>query len=71
VVLDLYARKPIGWSMSYSPDSQLTVRALAMAYESRGRPSDLCFTLIKEATIRALNSDNACGELQNTSELLT
>jgi len=43
VVLDLYARKPIGWAMSFSPDSQLTAKALAIAYESRGRPSDVMF----------------------------
>lgn len=43
VVLDLYARKPIGWAMSLSPDSQLTSDALKMAYESRGRPKDVMF----------------------------
>lgn len=31
VVLDLYARKPVGWALSNSPDSQLTARALTMA----------------------------------------
>lgn len=43
VVLDLYARKPVGWAMSLSPDSQLTKKALMMAYESRGRPSRIMF----------------------------
>lgn len=43
VVLDLFARKPIGWAMSHSPDSQLTGRALTMAYESRGRPKKVMF----------------------------
>lgn len=38
VVLDLYARKPVGWAMSTSPDSQLTTRALTRAYEVRGKP---------------------------------
>lgn len=32
VVLDLFARKPIGWSMSYSPNSELTNKALQMAW---------------------------------------
>ena len=32
VVLDLFARKPMGWSMSFSPDSQLTGKALTMVY---------------------------------------
>lgn len=43
VVLDLFARKPVGWAMSHSPDSNLTCQALTMAFESRGRPSDLMF----------------------------
>lgn len=43
VVIDLFARKPIGWAMSYSPDSQLTGKALKMAYESRGKPSNVLF----------------------------
>ncbi len=28
VVLDLFARKPVGWAMSFSPDSRLTIKAL-------------------------------------------
>lgn len=43
VVLDLYARKIIGWAMSYSPDSELTAKALTMAFESRGKPDGLLF----------------------------
>ena len=43
VVLDLFARKPIGWAMSLSPDSTLTCQTLSMAYESRGRPKSLLF----------------------------
>ena len=43
VVLDLYARKPVGWALSSSPDSKLTARALARAYESRGRPQGVLF----------------------------
>ncbi len=27
VVLDLFARKPVGWAMSFSPDSELTAKA--------------------------------------------
>ena len=38
VVLDLFARKPVGWAMSLSPDSELTCKALMMAFEARGRP---------------------------------
>ncbi len=43
VVIDLFARKPIGWAMSLSPDSQLTGKALKMAFESRGKPVDVMF----------------------------
>ena len=43
VVLDLYARKIIGWSCSGSPDSELTCAALRMAYESRGKPKGVMF----------------------------
>ena len=43
VVLDLFARKPVGWAMSFSPDSHLTCKALAMAYEARGEPKGVMF----------------------------
>lgn len=43
LVLDLFARKPIGWAMSYSPDSDLTSKALQMAWELRGRPKGVMF----------------------------
>jgi len=43
VVLDLYARKPVGWALSASPDSKLTANALSMAFEARGRPQSVMF----------------------------
>ncbi|MDH4582510.1 IS3 family transposase [Pseudomonas sp. BN415] len=43
VVMDLYARRVVGWAMSDRPDSQLTGRALRIAYEARGCPQDLLF----------------------------
>nr|KJZ13160.1 integrase [Pseudoalteromonas rubra] len=43
VVIDLFARKPVGWAMSQSPDSKLTGKALTMAYESRGKPAGVMF----------------------------
>ncbi len=45
VVMDLFARKPVGWAMSFSPDSELTCKALSHAFESRGRPKGLMFHL--------------------------
>jgi len=43
IVMDLFARKAIGWAISYSPNSQLTSDALSMAFESRGRPDTVMF----------------------------
>lgn len=43
VVLDLFARKPVGWAMSTSPNSALTVKALQMAWELRGHPAGVMF----------------------------
>ncbi len=41
--LDLFARKPVGWAMSFSPDSRLTMKALEMAWETRGKPGGVMF----------------------------
>lgn len=43
VVIDLYARKVVGWATSTRPDSELTKKALRMAYESRGNPKRVLF----------------------------
>ena len=43
VVLDLYARRIVGWALSNKPDTDLVVKALDMAYEQRGRPQGLLF----------------------------
>lgn len=43
IVIDLYARKIVGWACSDSPDSNLTCAALRMAFESRGRPQEVMF----------------------------
>lgn len=43
VVMDLFAPKPVGWAMSFSPDSTLTGNALSMAYEARGKPQGVIF----------------------------
>ena len=55
LVMDLFARKPVGWAMSFSPNSQLTGQALSMAYELRGRPDHLCSTLIKAVIIPSVH----------------
>lgn len=43
VVLDLYARRVVGWALSDHPDADLVVKALDRAYEQRGRPEGVLF----------------------------
>ena len=43
LVIDLYARRMVGWACSRSPDSELTMQALRIAYESRGKPKGVMF----------------------------
>jgi len=43
VVIDLYSRRVIGWSLSSSPNAELVVSALDMAYELRGKPKGVMF----------------------------
>ena len=43
MVMDLFARKPVGWAMLPSPDSELTKKALMVAYEARGQPKGVMF----------------------------
>ena len=43
IVLDLFARRIVGFSVSDSPDSMLTTKALQMAYQTRLKPSGLLF----------------------------
>jgi putative transposase len=42
-VLDLYTRRVVGWAFSPSPDADLVIRALDMAYEQRGKPAGVMF----------------------------
>jgi putative transposase len=41
VVLDLHARRVIGWAFSAKPDAALVIKALDMAYEQRGKPQQV------------------------------
>jgi len=43
VVLDLFARRIVGWAMSAHPDADLTCKVLIVAYEQRGKPKELLF----------------------------
>lgn len=42
-VIDLYARRMIGWACSTTPDTELTMKALAVAYNTRGKPKGVMF----------------------------
>jgi putative transposase len=43
VVMDLFSRKPVDLAVSRLPDSELTVKALRMAFELRGRLQGVMF----------------------------
>lgn len=43
VVLDLFCRRVVGWSLSNKADADLAIRALEMAFEQRGRPESVMF----------------------------
>ncbi len=61
VVLDLFARKPVGWAMSFSPDSRLTIKALDMAWETRCKPAGVMFRSVRVVTIQSVSSGGYCG----------
>lgn len=42
-VLDLHARRLIGWAFSTKPGAELVIKALDMAYEQRGKPQKVPF----------------------------
>jgi putative transposase len=62
VVLDLFARKPVGWAMSFSPDSRLTIKALEMAWEKRGKPVGVMFHSDRAVIIQAGSSGSYFGD---------
>ncbi|TBU81013.1 IS3 family transposase [Phytopseudomonas dryadis] len=43
VVIDLFARRVVGWAFSSKPDADLVIKALDVAYEQRGRPQNVLF----------------------------
>ncbi|NJD85843.1 IS3 family transposase, partial [Candidatus Erwinia dacicola] len=62
-MLDLFARKPVGWAMSTSPDSALTVKALQMAWELRGKPTDVAFHSDQGSPYTSRRYRRRCGAL--------
>ena len=43
VIIDLFARKVVGWAMSDRPDSELVINALDKAWQHRGQPKGVMF----------------------------
>ncbi len=43
VVMDLYARRVVAWAFSNTPDTDLVIKSLDIAYEQRGSPQYLLF----------------------------
>jgi putative transposase len=60
VVLDLYARRVVGWALSEKPDGDLVVKALDVAYEQRGKPQGLLFHS-RDRNMAAVSSARDCG----------
>lgn len=61
MVLDLYARRIVGWALSNKPDADLVIKALDMAYEQRGRPKGLLFHSDQSSHIAAASFANSSG----------
>ncbi|WP_224787774.1 DDE-type integrase/transposase/recombinase [Pseudomonas fluorescens] len=62
-VLDLFARRIVGWSFSMISDATPTCAALRMAVELRGRPKRCCFIRIKAANTPATNLGMGCASM--------
>jgi putative transposase len=43
IVMDLFARRIIGWACSQHPDADLVVTALDRAWQARGKPAEVMF----------------------------
>lgn len=62
VVLDLCTRRMVGWALSEKPDAELVIKALDMAYEQHGRPSDLLFHSDRDRNMQADSFASGCGD---------
>lgn len=60
-VIDLFARRMVGWAFSPKPDSKLVIKALDMAYEHRRRPQNVLFHSDLAASMAAELFVSGCG----------
>lgn len=65
-MIDLLARRVVGWAFSSKPDADLVIKALDMAYEQRGRPQSVLFHSDKEANTAVEASVSDCGAIAST-----
>ena len=61
VVIDLFSRRVVGWSMSAEMTAQLVTDALVMAIWRRGKPTRCCITPIVAANTPASSSRSSCA----------
>jgi hypothetical protein len=54
VVIDLFARQPVGWAMSHSPDGHLTFQALTMAKPPLTACDKLLYKTLRYVTGKSL-----------------
>ncbi|KPY09685.1 hypothetical protein ALO61_200039 [Pseudomonas savastanoi pv. nerii] len=63
VVLDLFARRVVGWALSGKPDADLVIKALDMAYGQRGKPQGLLFYSDRARNMEAGVFASAFGDI--------
>jgi putative transposase len=61
VVMDLYARRIVGWALSGNPDADLVTKALDMAYENAGSLKYCCSIQIRGRNMEVATSVSVCG----------
>jgi putative transposase len=64
VVMDLFARRIIGWSLSANADTALVSSPLRMAYKMRGQPREVMFHSDRKASMQPLNINRLSGDTE-------
>ncbi|MBK4989450.1 DDE-type integrase/transposase/recombinase [Pseudomonas sp. S36] len=61
VVLDLYARRVVGWALSDKPNADLVVKALDVATNNAANLKGCCSTPTRGRNMAAVSSARDCG----------
>ena len=67
-MLDLFARRAVGWAFSLRTDADLVVQALEMAYQQRVLPQGLVFHSDQGQPVRQSKIPSALVALPDTAE---